>query len=54
MLGNLDEVVSLFHFQPPDKSRGYAQITPTELLPTQLMSIKSKNKSTKKVLTETA
>ena len=30
MLGNLDEVGSLLHLHPPDKSGGYAQTTPTE------------------------
>jgi len=30
MLGNLDEVDTLLHFFPPDKSGGYAQTTPTE------------------------
>jgi hypothetical protein len=30
MLGNLDEIDSLLHLFPPDKSGGYAQTTPTE------------------------
>jgi len=30
MSGNLYEVVSLYHFFPPDKSGGYAQVTPPE------------------------